>query len=80
MTNIRILRDTPLRYPHDCERIVEIMRERGYHCTLEQAEELWDKASDSVCAGWLIVDGYDDDDVFSRISGYFEPVPEPRDD
>lgn len=58
-------------WTHDCKRIVQIMEDRGFQCTVKQAKELWEKFSDSMAAGWMRLPD-EDDHVFSNISYYFE--------
>lgn len=45
-------------YPQDCQRIRQALWNYGYDATLRDAEDLWRKYSDTMCAGWLMVDGY----------------------
>jgi hypothetical protein len=62
-----------LDYPHDCQRIVEVLASHGYHCTLEQAQDLWKDYSDHYAAGWLILPE-SDEDVFYSVSSLFEEL------
>ena len=39
--------------PEDCLRIVAQVNKLGYDCTLMEAEEMWNKYSDKVEAGWI---------------------------
>ena len=39
-------------YIQDTKRVARALREDGYNVTLEQAEKLWQKYSDSCCSGW----------------------------
>jgi len=59
------------RYPSDCKRIQNILEKNGYRASLEDCEKLWDKHSDSMCAGWIILPD-DDEDVYSNIRMYIE--------
>jgi len=59
------------RYPSDCKRIQNILEKNGYRASLEDCEKLWDKYSDSMCAGWIILPD-DDEDVYSNIRMYIE--------
>lgn len=55
----------------DCVRIQKILAERGYRASLSDCEKLWDRFSDSMCAGWMILNE-NDEDVFQNISSYIE--------
>ena len=59
------------RYQSDCKRIQNILEKNGYRASLEDCEKLWDKYSDSMCAGWIILPD-DDEDVYSNIRMYIE--------
>ena len=59
-------------YPEDVSRIHLILVKKGHHdATLEQAEQLWSMYSDSMAAGWMILDE-SDDVVYSNINYYIE--------
>lgn len=59
---------TPLGdfYKTDVERIVAVCADRGYHITSRDAMAAWEKYSDELCAGWLILPR-DDADVFEEV-------------
>ncbi len=67
----KIVIKSTTRYPEDTKHIVKVLAERGYEATELEAEELWEKYSDSMAAGWmgLPVEGAE---VFSCIKVYFE--------
>ena len=58
------------RYRDDIIRIKAILISKGYEATLTIAEQLWQRYSDSMCAGWAFMPE-DDDDVFDCINEYF---------
>ena len=62
-------------YDHDIKRIISIFHQRGYEITPEQAKESWERFSDSMCAGWMILDE-EDADVFYTCMIYLEEIPE----
>lgn len=61
-------------YPKDVTRIVRAFAAQGFHCSRLQARELWEQYSDSMCAGWLIVDSYDDVGIVQALRPYFVEV------
>ncbi len=58
-------------YRSDCERIQAICAARDYDVSITDADALWSKFSDSLCAGWLGLPD-DDEDVFGSIRSYLE--------
>lgn len=52
-----------VRYPEDCKRIRQVLRDRGFNLTFKECEELWEYYSDSYAAGWLILDSHSDNDI-----------------
>ena len=52
-----------MEYRDDCIRIAKICAGRGIFISPEQAENLWQSYSDSMCAGWIGLPK-DDDKVF----------------
>lgn len=77
MKPIRVIEKRDGEY-YDCKRMVQILAERGYAATIEQARDIWSKHSETMAAGWL---GLPDDDasLFMEMSPYFE-VEEDNDD
>lgn len=57
-------------YRADKRRLVETMNAHGYACTLEQAEQLWTRYSESMAAGWMHMP--EDEDPFWTIAHYIE--------
>jgi hypothetical protein len=55
----------------DVDRIVRIFADRGYEISHSDARLAWERYSDSMCAGWLILDE-DPSRVFNSIIYYFE--------
>ena len=64
------------KYPRDVERIQKALLNAGYESTLGECESLWDKYSDSMCAGWMNLPETDDD-IFRCISPYINNQPLP---
>lgn len=60
-------------YQNDIDRIVKIFAERGYEISHTDACRAWEKNSDSMCAGWLIL-GENDDYIFRDCFRYFEEL------
>lgn len=57
---------------YECRRIIRVLKERGYDCTPEQAEQLWSMYSESFAAGWMSMRDMEDGDVFVAVRYYFE--------
>jgi hypothetical protein len=70
MKRIKIVRDEH-RFESDIHRIIAVLGTHGYDCTYEQAEELWDRYSASMCAGWMMLPT-NDDDLVSCVRGLFD--------
>jgi len=52
--------DHATSYAHDIGYMVEICRARGYIIDRRTAQEAWEKHSDSMAAGWMMLDMFDD--------------------
>ncbi len=67
-------------YENDVIRIVEALARRGYAISHGDARAAWQKYSDSMAAGWMMLET-DDYILLDRISPYIiqcaEPTPEP---
>lgn len=48
----------------DCTRIMMVFQAKGFEITVDEAAELWKLVSEESSAGWLILDGYSDEDIF----------------
>ena len=46
------LKRSPFHTP-DAFKIMEVVRNHGYKCNLDEAEKLWQVHSNSLCANWL---------------------------
>jgi len=53
----------------DVRRIQKILLENDYEATLQECESLWNAYSDSMCAGWMMLDDIDYN-VYMNISHY----------
>ena len=58
-------------YREDVERIQRILADRDYEATLSDCERLWEKYSESMCAGWMGLDDKDES-VFDCIAYYIK--------
>ena len=56
-------------YPEYLKRIVKIFKDRNIEITPSEANELWDKYSDDLCASWLILP-LDDNEIFEIVINY----------
>jgi len=78
MKRIRVKEDKPTfvtREETDVERLVGIFQKKGFSISSQEARILWEKYSDSLCAGWLKMDE-DDNVVFDKVQPYFEVIDE----
>lgn len=62
-------------YPADVERIVAICASKGIHISPTDAHEAWDRYSNSVCAGWIILP-VSDEDIFEIVSARCKVIEE----
>lgn len=69
MKEIEIVSSHGQEYIDDIKRIKRILIEHGYNATLTLAEVLWEKYSESMCAGWMSLPD-NDEEVFDCISYY----------
>lgn len=69
MKEIEIVSEHGQRYIDDIRRIKNILLHRGYNATLTNSEQLWDRYSDSMAAGWMTLPE-NDEEVFECISYY----------
>jgi hypothetical protein len=72
MKDLIIKTDREIEFPEDVKQIQGVLAENGYKATPSQCVELWEKYSDSMCAGWMSLDCYTNEDVFNCISPYIE--------
>lgn len=57
----------PVRYRDDCERIQRVvLSATGSFVPLHLAEEIWEEHSDTMAAGWMMLDGLSDEEVATR--------------
>jgi hypothetical protein len=51
----------------DVGRIVQVFADKGHTISRADARAAWEKYSDSMCAGWLVLHE-DDDDLFEEVA------------
>lgn len=71
MLDYRKLYGRSITFPQDCQRIQKICKEHGEEISLYEAEDLWIKYSETMSAGWLVIDDYADTQVWFNIKDYF---------
>ncbi len=71
MKEIELISEHGECYRSDIERIKKILIKKGYNANMTNSEELWDKYSDSMCAGWMNLPE-EDEEVFDCISYYLK--------
>ena len=75
MKKIKVKNDYDFHYSSDVDRIVEVMRKAGYDVSPEQARLIWEKNSESMAAGWLMLPDADEQ-LLIEVSGFFDVVEE----
>ena len=73
MKEIRIIDDIDDYRSGDCQRLVKIFADRNYSISLAEAGTLWQKHSDSMAAGWMMMPEKDEH-VFDCVRFLFEEV------
>lgn len=65
----------PESYGH--QRIVNILKDRGYTVSKKDAEILWNEYSYKLSANWISLDGSSDEQIFNCLKkvAFFEGVP-----
>ena len=61
-------------FPEDVSVIQDIVINHGYECNRLQAKQLWEAYSESLCAGWLILDGFNDTAIWDYIEPFIEDM------
>lgn len=64
--------DNPHRYPEDIKRLEQILFKNGFICSEKDCDELWSRHSDSMCAGWMSMGIYNDEELFNCVLEYIE--------
>jgi hypothetical protein len=63
-------RERKISYPKDVQRIIRVLKEKGYECDEELANSLWRHFSDLMCAGWLVLPK-EDSELFNDLQRVF---------
>jgi len=76
MRTIRV-KTEQIRYPEDCKKIQDALFDKGLYSPLEHCQQLCELYSeDHYAAGWLIMKGYNKNDIYNAIKEYFEEGPD----
>jgi hypothetical protein len=75
MKTIRVKKNKVL-FQVDCNRIQNVLFNKGLYATLEQCEELWSLYSEFSASGWLPLDGKSDQDIYECVKSNIEEFPE----
>lgn len=71
--------DTELIFPESYghQRIVDILKDRGYTISKKDAEILWNEYSYKLSANWIMLDGSSDEQIFNCLKkvAFFEGIP-----
>jgi hypothetical protein len=65
-----------LKYIKDIQLIQDTLIDKGFYASPEQCAELWEMYSSTFETGWMQMEYYSKDDIYSRIQRFFEPGPE----
>lgn len=57
-------------YGKDIRQIVKVLLDHGWVVTPGEAERLWSRYSESMCAGWMCIEH--EDDIWILLEGYLE--------
>ena len=67
------------RFPEDVQKLIRIAAQHGLVVSALEAEKAWEEASDDACAQWLIVNTYDDKEVWEKLPYWFKGEKERSD-
>lgn len=63
------------QYQSDVKRLHGVAIAEGfYDFTIKEIQQIWEDYSETYCAGWLIMDGYTDDELVYILEDYCEAV------
>jgi hypothetical protein len=71
MKTLKLKNESDGSFPEDVDRIISICKTKGYDIDYKTAEIAWEKYSDSMCAGWLML-GDDDEEIFNNLMSQLE--------
>jgi hypothetical protein len=61
-----------LKYYKDIKRITDIFEKKGYELSVVDAVRAWEFVSSTYAAGWMILECFDDEDVFKETMYFLE--------
>ena len=59
-------------YPEDVTRVQTAVINHGYECSRQQADRLWRDYSDSLCAGWIMMNDYTAEALWGLVEPFIE--------
>lgn len=59
-------------FPEDVTRVQNAVINHGFECSRKQADELWRLYSDSLYAGWLLMDAYNETVIWKLIEEFID--------
>jgi hypothetical protein len=62
--------ETKIYYPDDVGKIVNTFDRLGHEISPELAQVVWEKHSETMCAGWMTMT--EDDDLYAIVMRYCE--------
>ncbi len=74
MKSICVLKAYSHRYPKDIKRIIKAFVDEDMIVTPEQANDMWELYSDSMCAGWMGLPESGDDLIVAVLRPYFQEI------
>jgi hypothetical protein len=75
MKRLRIVDKNDDYYGSDAARIVDVLARRDIVASVEECKLLWQRYSDSMAAGWMMLPE-DDDEIYHCVASYFEVIEE----
>ena len=77
MRTIKVLKNNHhLQNTKDIQLIQDALIDKGFYASSEQCAELWEMYSSTFETGWMHMEYYSKEDIYTRIKPYFEPGPE----
>jgi hypothetical protein len=56
-----------IEHIENCERIIKVAREHDLHLITTEAQQLWQDVSEAAWVGWLGLDSFLDDQIWTMI-------------
>jgi len=63
-----------IEHPSDISRLIRVAESRGLQISEADAAMVWEKFSDGYAAGWMHMDSFFDDEIYSAILENTRPL------